>query len=184
MPSWGFERNEFNEEGYRKLLRQLEWILNYLDGDNIAALPSTLITGVIPSSDVSVDDTGGYYISNNVEGVLQQIGSTILNIPTSDVNLSVDTPVSCNMIAATIKTIQKGLSDPESVLCDIRAARYRKPIPIHIILYGHFAQIRLVSQLGHGDTLRTMPSTVANLHFCSHVIHLLQLEQCMIKPHE
>jgi hypothetical protein len=76
----------------KKMLRQLEWILSYLDGENISSIPSSIVTA-ITSSQVGVVDAGGYFTGSEVESVLQQLGSTILNIPTSDLDLSINTPL-------------------------------------------------------------------------------------------
>lgn len=70
------------DETLKMWSRKLEFLFNKnLNLDNISS------TGLITNANlVNIDDTGGYYTGSNVESALQQIGSTFLNIPSSNIN--------------------------------------------------------------------------------------------------
>lgn len=73
------------EETLQLWARKFEFLFNKnLNVDNVVS------TGlIVPADLVTVDDTGGYFASSNanVEDVLQQIGSTLQNIPAGNVKI-------------------------------------------------------------------------------------------------
>lgn len=82
MPVIPFRLHDTPDETLQAWSRRLNYIFNYLDDANVVSAPASTAAATA----VSIVDSTGYYVSNNVEGALEEVSRVLRDVKASTVS--------------------------------------------------------------------------------------------------